>query len=234
MEEKKPQGQAAPGTSPTVNPGVAEQLEQIKKAVPDTSQRLFEFLSANLKSIAIGCAVLILAVAAYSGLNHWRDRSAAKAADALGVILIEKTEAKARVQALEDFLKDAPASLKPTAQLELAASAMVDKQYDKAAAAWTELEGSSSADVKAIAGIGHAKCLLLSGKGTEALALLEGLKAKAPESYSAAITRQIAVTAEAAGNAQAASAAYSELAGKAEGSGKPYFEFKANRLNTKS
>lgn len=230
MDEKKPQGQ----TDIPVNPGVVEQLEQIKKAVPDTSQRLFEFLSGNLKPIALVCAAILLAVGVYEGVSFWRAKQAAKAADALGVILIEKTEAKARVQALEDFLKDAPASLKPTAQLELAASAMVDKQYDKAAAAWTELEGSSSADVKAIAGIGHAKCLLLSGKGTEALALLEGLKAKAPESYSAAITRQIAVTAEAAGNAQAASAAYSELAGKAEGSGKPYFEFKANQLKPKS
>lgn len=230
MDEKKPQGQ----TDTPVNPGVVEQLEQIKKAVPDTSQRLFEFLVDNLKPIALACVAVLLIVAAYEGVSHWRAKQASKAADALGVILIEKTEAKARVQALEDFLKDAPASLKPTVQLELAAAAMVDKQYDKAASAWTELEGSSAIDIKTIAGIGHAKCLLLSGKAQEALTLLTALKAKAPESYSAAVTRQIAVTAEAAGNAQVASAAYTELAGKADGSGKPYFEFKANQLKPKS
>ena len=230
MDDKKPQGQ----TDTNINPAVAEQLEQIKKAVPDTSQRLFDFLVANLKPIAIGCCALLVAVAIYEGVGQWQASKANKAADALGVILIEKTEAKARVQALEDFLKDAPSSLKPTVQLELAAAAMIDKQFDKAAAAWTELEGSSSPDVKAIAGIGHAKSLLLAGKAQEALTLLEGLKAKAPEAYKDAITRQIAVAAEQAGNAQTATAAYTELAGKAEGAGKPYFEFKANQLKPKS
>jgi len=230
MDEKKPQGQ----TETPHNPAVAEQLEQIKKAVPDTSQRLFEFLTSNIKPIAIGCVAVLIAVGIYEGVDTWRARAASKAADTLGVILIEKTEAKARVQALEDFLKDAPSGLKPTAQMELAAAAMIDKQYDKAASAWAELEGSSSADIKAMAGLGHAKSLLFSGKAQEALTLLEGMKAKAPEAYANAITRQIAVAAEAAGNAQAASAAYTELAGKAEGAGKPYFEFKANQLKPKS
>lgn len=230
MDEKKPQGPAAA----EINPAVAEQLEQIKKAVPDTSQRLFDFLVQNLKPIGAACLVILLAVAVYEGVSHWRSSQAAKAADALGVILIEKTDPKARVQALEDFLKGAPTSLKPTVQLELAASAMVDRQFDKAASAWTDLEGSSSADMKAIAGIGHAKCLLLSGKPQEALALLEGLKDKTPEAYKEAMTRQIAVCAEQAGNAQAASTAYTELAGHNEAAAKPYYEFKANQLKPKS
>jgi len=218
----------------TVNPGVVEQLEQIKNAVPSTSQRLFDFLAANLKPIAVGCGVILLAAAAYSGVTHWRTSQAAKAADALGVILIEKTDPAARVQALEDFLKSAPDALKPTAQLELAAAAMIGKQYDKAVSAWTALEASPSADMKAMAGIGHAKSLTLSGKPQEALTLLEALKGTAPESYKQAITRQIAVAAEAAGNTQAASDAYAELAGVAEGAGKPFFEFKANQLKPKS
>lgn len=230
MDENKPNSQ----TETPVNPGVVDQLEQIKKAVPDTSQRLFDFLATNLKPIAVGCGVIILVMAAYAGVDHWRKGQAAKAADALGVILIEKNEPEARVQALEAFLKDAPSSLKPTAQLELAAAAMIGKQYDKAISAWTELEGSSSPDLKAMAGIGHAKCLLLTGKAQEALTLLDGMKAKAPAAYAEAITRQIAVAAEAAGNPQAASAAYGELAGKAEGAGKPYYEFKANQLKPKS
>lgn len=230
MEDKKPQGQA---DSP-LNPGVAEQLEQIKKVVPGTSQRLFAFLTTNLKSIVIGCGAIILAVAIYSGVNHFRQRSTEKAADALGVILIEKTESKARVEALEGFLKDAPAGLRPSALLELAAAAMVDKQYDKAATAWTELEGSSSPDMKVIAGIGHAKCLLLQGKAPEALALLQGLKSKSPEAYATAITRQVAAAAEQAGNTPVAQAAYAELAAKDNISGKPFFEFKANQLKPKS
>lgn len=230
MDENKPKSQ----TETPVNPGVVEQLEQIKKAVPGTSQRLFDFLAANLKPIALGCGAIIVVMAAYSGVNHWRASQAAKAADALGVILIEKNEPEARVQALEAFLKDAPSSLRPTAQLELAAAAMIGKQYDKAIVAWTELEGSSSPDLKTVAGIGHAKSLILSGKPQEALTLLEGMKAKAPQAYAEAVTRQIAVAAEAAGNTEAASAAYAELAGKAEGPSKPYYEFKANQLKPKS
>jgi len=230
MEENKDQAPA----EHAVHPGVTEQLEQIKKAVPDTSQRLFDFLVTNLKAIAIGCGALILAVAVYAGVNSWRGNQAAKAADALGVILIQKTEPKARVEALEAFLKDAPSSLRPTVQLELAASAMASQQYDKASAAWAELEGSSSPDMKVIAGIGHAKSLLLSGKAPEALTLLQALKGKAPESYSMPITRQIAVAAEQAGNDKVALEAYAELAGKAEGVGKPFFEFKANQLKAKS
>jgi predicted negative regulator of RcsB-dependent stress response len=230
MDENK---QQAPADTPLA-PGVAEQLEQIKKAVPDTSQRLFEFLVDNLKPIAIGCGALLLIVAIYAGVSSWRERQTAKAADALGVILIEKTDTKARVAALEAFLKDAPGSLRPTVLLELAASAMIDRQFDKAATAWTELEGSSSPDMKVLAGIGHARSLLLAGKAPEALALLQALKGKSPEAYGVPITRQIAVAAEQAGDTKVALEAYTELATKAEGTGKPYFEFKANQLKAKS
>jgi hypothetical protein len=234
MEEKKPQGPDAEGQSAEVKPGVAEQLEQIKKSVPDTSQRLFDFLTANMKPIAVGCAALLLAVAAFAGVRHWRTVSAAKAADQLGVILIAKQTPDERMKALEGFLKDAPKSLRPTAQMELAAAAMAAKQYDKAAGAWSELEGSGSADMQVIAGIGHAKCLLLVGKPQEALTLLNALKAKAAADYAMPITRQIAVAAEQAGDTKTAQAAYSELAEKSVGAGKPYFEFKANRLSNKS
>jgi hypothetical protein len=216
------------------HPGVIEQLEQIKNTPDDTAQKLLRFLVDNLKAIAIGCGVLLLIVAVYAGVNSWRGSQAAKSADTLGVILIEKTEPQARIDALEAYLKDAPGSLRPAALLELAASAMVSKQYAKASAAWAELEDSSSADMKVVAGIGHAKSLLLEGKAAEALALLQGLKAKSPKAYELPITRQLAVAAEQAGNDKAAQEAYAELATKAEGAGKPFFEFKANQLKSKS
>lgn len=230
MSEDKPQGK--PETA--VNPGVVEQLEQIKKSVPDVSQRLFDFLSTNLKPILLGCAGLLLAVGIYEGVSYWRAKEATKAADALGVLLIEKIEPGARIAALEDFLKTAPGGLKPTVQMELAAAAMIGQQYDKAMAAWTELEGSSSPDLRIIASIGRAKCLMLQNKPQDALTLLEALKAKAPEAYAQAITRQLAVAAEQAGKADVASAAYTELAGKGEGAAKPFFEFKANQTKPKS
>jgi len=230
MDENKPKSQ----TEAPVNPGVVEQLEQIKKAVPDTSQRPFDFLVLNMKPIAIGCGLIILAAGAYSGFKYWRAAQLAKAADAMGVVLIERADPAARVTGLEEFLKDAPSGLKATGQLELATAAMLAKQYDKAASAWTELEGSPSPDLQVVAGIGHAKCLALLDKPQEALTLLQGLKTKAPEAYAGAITRQIAVAAEAAGNPQAAAAAYEELAGKAEGSSKPFYVFKANQLKQKS
>lgn len=230
MEDKKPQTQEAPQAAPAV----AAQLEQLKTAVPDTSQRLFDFLVGNLKSIAIACGVVLLAAAVYAGVNSWRTKEAAKASDALGLILIQKTDAKERVEALDQFLKNAPSALKPAAQLELAAAAMIDKQFDKALAAWDELEKGGAADMKVIATIGKGKCLLMTGKAAEALTLLEGLKAKAPEAYALSITRQIAVAAEQAGNAQAAQAAYAELAEKDNGAGKPFFQFKANQLKAGS
>ncbi|MDP3427114.1 MAG: hypothetical protein Q8S17_07030 [Humidesulfovibrio sp.] len=217
-----------------VPPGVIEQLEQIKNTPDHTAQKLLNFLVENLKAIAIACGVILLIVAVYAGVNSWRGRQAAKSADVLGVLLIEKTEPQARLDALEAYLKDAPGSLRPAALLELAASAMVSKQYAKASAAWAELEGSSSADMKVVAGIGHAKSLLMEGKATEALALLQDLKAKSPKAYELPITRQLAVAAEQAGNANVAQEAYAELAAKAEGAGKPYFEFKANQLKSKS
>ena len=231
MDEKKDQAPAELAPAP----GVIEQLEQMKKAAPDdTAQRLLDFLVENLKSIALGCAAVVLAVGIYAGVNHWRANQAAKAADVLGVLLIQKTEPKARVDALETFLKDAPGSLRPAVLLELAASAMVSKQYVKASTAWTELEGSSSPDMKVIAGIGHAKSLLLEGKAPEALTLLKALKANSPQSYAMPVTRQLAVAAEQAGDTKTALEAYTELAAKADGPGKPYFEFKANQLKAKS
>jgi len=231
MDEKKDQAPA----QGAVTPGVIEQLEQMKNTAPDSrTERLLDFLVDNLKNIALACGIIILAVAVYAGVNHWRGRQAAKAADVLGVILIQKTEPKARVDALEAFLKDAPSSLRPTVLLELAASAMVSRQYDKASTAWAELEGSSSPDMKVVAGIGHAKSLLMTGKAPEALTLLQALKAKSPAAYALPITRQLAVAAEEAGNMKAALEAYTELAAKPKGASKPYFEFKANQLKAKS
>lgn len=218
-----------------VNPGVIEQLEQIKTAAPDDiAQRLLHYLVSNLKHIAMGCGALLLAVAVYAGVDHWRERQAATAAEALGVILIQKAEPKARLEALEAFMKDTPAALRPTVLLELAAAAMAAKQYDKAATAWTELEGSPSADLQVVAGIGHAKSLLLAGKAAEALTLLQALKAKSPKAYDLPVTRQLAVAAEQAGNVKVAQEAYTDLAAKTEGAGKPFFEFKANQLKPKS
>jgi hypothetical protein len=234
MDDNTKKTQANAPLTPEVVPGVAEQLEQIKKVVPDTSQRLFHFLVENMKPIAVGCGAIVLAAAVYAGVDAWQTRSAAKAADKLGVILIEKLDPKARVQALDDFLKDSPSRLRPTVLLELAGSAMLDKQYDKANTAWAELEGSPSLDMKIIATIGHAKSLLMAGKAQEALTLLEAIKAKAPESYEMTLTRQIAVAAEQAGNVQTAQTAYATLAEKDAGPSKAYFEYKANQLKAKS
>lgn len=233
MDENTPQGKKDPFA---INPSVAAQLEQIKNTVPDTSQPLLEFLTEHLKAIGVTCAVVILAVAAYEGVGYYRAKAAAKASEQLGVILLEKTEPAARVAALEGFLKDAPGKLKPTVELELASAAMVAKQYDKAEKAWADLEGSASDDdLKAIAGIGHAKSLLFEGKAKDAQALLTQLKTKSPAAYKPVVTRQLAVAAEAAGDGKTAAAAYAELAANGtDNPGKPYFEFKANQLQTKS
>lgn len=233
-EKKTDQSKSTDVPEIPVNPAVIAQLEHIKQTVPDTSHRLFEFLVENLKFIVACCLVVVVAVAAWEGVSHWRAKQAAKAADRLGVILIEKNDPASRVQALEEFLKDSPSSLKPTVQLELAAAAMVGRQYDKAIAAWTELEGSSSADMKAMAGIGHAKSLLLSGKAKEAQAHLTALKDKAPEAYQGAVLRELAVAAEEAGDLKTAGEAYAQLVAKGDESARPYFEFKSNQLKTKS
>ncbi len=233
MDENTPQGKKDPFA---INPNIAAQLDQIKNTIPDTSQPILEFLTAHMKVIVIGCAAVILAVIAYEGVNHYRASVAAKASEDLGVILLEKTEPAARVTALEGFLKDAPSRLKPTVEMELASAAMVAKQYDKAEKAWADLASSTSdEDLKVIAGIGHAKSLLFEGKAKDAQALLSQLKAKAPAAYKPVVDRQLAVAAEAAGDNKTAAAAYAELtANGTDNPGKPYFEFKANQLKTKS
>lgn len=230
MDQNKPEDQP----TAQVNPGVAAQLEQLKQTVPDVSHRLYEFLVENLRLIIVCALVVIVGVAAWEGVSHWRAKQLAKSADALGLILIDKADPTARAQALEEFLKDAPGKLKPTVQLELAEAAMLAKQYDKAITAWSALEASDSADMKTIAGIGRAKCLLFSGKAKDAQTLLTELKGKAPEAYALAVTRQLAVAAEEAGDQKAAGEAYAELAAKGDESAKPYFEFKANQLKPKS
>ena len=75
-----------------INPGVIEQLEQIKSTPDDTAARLLHFLVDNIKAIAIGCGAIIVAVGIYAGVNHWRANQALKAADSLGVLLIQKTD----------------------------------------------------------------------------------------------------------------------------------------------
>jgi len=123
MDENKPKSQP----EIPVNPGVAEQLEQIKKAVPDTSQRLFDFMAKNAKPIAIGCGLIILTAALYSGVDYWRKRQIAKAADAMGVVLIDQADPALRAKALEELLAQRVAARDAMFDETSAATSTMDK-----------------------------------------------------------------------------------------------------------
>jgi predicted Zn-dependent protease len=222
-------------STPTAQPqekGVLAELKKLDATLSRFLKPLIEKTVQNWKAVALGLGAVLAVIAVAAGINAWRERSLAKAGEALGAILVQ-TGGEARIQALEGFLKDAPARLKTSVLFELAASCLAEKQYDKAAEHFAALAAANDADVRLLAEIGRARSLLLAGKAKESAQVLAALLKGAPEPYLVPVYRQLAAAAEQAGDLQTALSAYQELSAKAGELERQYFEFKISQIKAR-
>ncbi|MGE4552447.1 MAG: tetratricopeptide repeat protein [Desulfovibrionaceae bacterium] len=205
------------------------QLE-ISDQIPESLHPLLDAVVRHRKPVVIGAAVVLVLVVCF-GAWRWYDAHSAKSASTrLGDILTQTT-GEERAKRLTAFLADSPGHLATAARIELAAALMDHGDYAKAADAFDALIKGDDPDVKALAQLGKARCLLLGSKPGDARALLDGLRTGAPEAYRPAMQRLFAVAAEQAGDRQAALAAYKDLVANASPQEAGFLEFKITQLS---
>lgn len=200
----------------------------------DDMHPLLRKLMDNIKTISIVAIAFLVVFGGYALYDYVQTKRLTSSGEMLGEILVS-TSGEERVQALRDFAASAPAALQTSALMELAAALKEQEQHDQALAVWNELEGQVDPPLVPVVTLGKAKALEDAGKQQEALELLEGYKATAPESYKATLDRRLAELAEELGDLQKALSAYRELA-KDENIGpsvKEYLLFKIGQLEEK-
>ena len=205
-------------------------LNQVHESTPDSLHPVLDYIIKNGKLIAAGIAAIILIAGGAAGFKYMNQQQLIAAQSEMGSILI-KYSGEEQLKALADFEKKAPSSMKPAVQLALAKSLMDASRYAEAKAAWASV-GKSSPEMAPVAGLGEAKCLMLENKASEALPILQSLKASAGEHFAATISKVLAEAAEQAGKFQLAIETYQALLTSSPQEA-PYFEIKINELKAK-
>jgi len=206
-------------------------LEDLESHVPGSMHPALETAYKYRKSIAMGVGAIFVCTLAYVGWGAYSSRAEAKAQAAMGSILLEKT-GQDKITALEGLLASTPDSVKPALLLELAEASMNAASYDKAAGYWDSLAGATDDDLKIVARMGRAKCMVLAGKPADAVTILKDLQGTVGDEYTIPVNRQLAVAAEAAGDKAQALAAYKVLAEK-QVADKPFVDYKIAQLEAK-
>ncbi|ADU63357.1 MAG: bacterial transcriptional activator domain-containing protein [Pseudodesulfovibrio sp.] len=206
-------------------------LEDIEARVPNSLHPVIEAAFKHSRQILAGVVAIILVAAAYAAYSGYTARALANAQTQLGTIVIEAA-GQDKIDRLEALLDSAPTTARPAVFLELAQSAMNLAQYEAAAGYWGSLAAEADNEMRLIARMGHAKCLLLAGRAKEAVAELKDLAGIAPADFTAPVYRQLAVAAEAAGDTPQALEAYRKLA-EQQVTDKPFIDHKIAQLEAK-
>lgn len=209
-------------------------MGEIQSEVAVEATPLLSFVLRN-SGIIVSCVVLfVLAIAGYGGWQWHQNRVERDAQLAFGRILVS-AEGPERVKALEAFLPEAPTSMKPGVQLEIAVTALADGDLAKAAGAYAAIAaGDPAGAVGLMAALNQADVLQRMNKPAEALAVLDALEKKAPESMRPAIQEGQAICAEQSGDLSRALAAYEAIVAAVGDNGNTgYFQAKIAELKTR-
>lgn len=173
-------------------------LDSIQSEVANEASPMLDFLLKHASKIFFALVAFIVVVVAFGIWNYADGNNYKEAGEALGKILIMPEDAN-KIAALEEFSASAEKPLRQAALMALAQSASLQKQYDKAAAAWTEAAPLLDAGNRLVANISLANIMALGGRHSEALASLEALVKTAPEEMRVTINAQIVGLAEVLG-----------------------------------
>ncbi len=205
-------------------------LRDLQDNVPETLHPILNWAGKNSKLIIGVLSVVILAVAAYSVIKVVTGHRESSARDELAEILLSGPS-DTEFEQLAALAEDAPEGVALRARFELAAAQADAKEYEAAAQTFAELANTTDPDLRALATMSQARCLLLDGRPDQAMGVLGAVKDAVPEAYSGPVTRLYATAAEAAGQPDVAVAAYQELLSKGQGVDTEYLLYKLNQLS---
>lgn len=212
----------------------------------DTKQRIQEEMSSevaplvkavteNIKLIGLVLGGIVLIAAGISGFKYYQQYRIGTAKDRIEAVLSLDSPQK-RLQAIQDYLPQAPQRFRQGLRLELADLCMEQERFDQAVEVWAEVaQNGPTEEVRAISRLGRAKALLRAGQSEKALALLQDLAENAPDAFSRSIYFELAAAAESQGQWEQALKAYKKLKSETELGGRrgSYFQYKIARIKDK-
>ena len=205
-------------------------LKTIEQEMDSDLHPLLKKILDNIKTIGLGVGGVVVAVAVYSGVTAWQGSQHDKAVSELGAIMVMDDGAD-RTGKLKAFAASGPADLRPAALLELAAVNMQAGDFDGAVQAWKSL--SQKDNMRAVAGLGEARALMLGGNFAAAVDVLSALKQNAGEEFVAPISSALAFAAEKAGRTDLAIAEYEAMKSLAGGSA-AFLDYKISKLKAEN
>jgi predicted negative regulator of RcsB-dependent stress response len=224
MSRENESEQPERGTAQRLQDEISSEVAPVVRAVTE-----------NIKLIGLGLGIIVLIAASISGYRYYRQYSLETGQERIESILSLESEQK-RMQALEDYLPQAPQRFRQGLRLELADLALKLENYGKAAEVWEKAaQNSRKEEIKTIARLGRAKALLRAGEGEKALALLQDLANAAPKPFQKTVQLELATAAESQEAWDQALAAYKQLKSQAELGGEraSYFQYKIARIRSK-
>lgn len=174
------------------------------------------FVTDNIKTIGLVLAAIIIIAALFSGYSYYKNRTLRNAEQSVDRIMTEK-QGQARIEALQEFLPQAPNEMQTGLRLQLARLCMQEELFAQAASHWQHIrETVHDQDLQIIAVLGQASALAGQEKNSQALDLLQDKASQAPERYQRNLNLKIATIAEKTGNWETALSAYQKVAAMAD------------------
>jgi len=199
---------------------------------PEQMTPLARFVSQYWRTAVFAVIAALLAVGSYVWYDQSAKQAKIKAENELGAIISTQTGPE-RLAALEAYLKNAPASTKGAALLEIARTAQEQGAFDKAAEAWNQLSITGPDGIRELAVMGRATAVALGGDKAQAVKILADFLPKAPKGFQPVVARQLAVVAEEAQAWSEALAAYERMKDLGAGGNKAFYEAKIDEIKAK-
>ncbi|GAB6176041.1 hypothetical protein JCM16814_09320 [Desulfobaculum senezii] len=201
--------------------------EELLENAPEALHPVLQAIVDNIRFILAGIAVLILAVGGTAIYKHVQEGKRAEAEAQLASIIAQP--AAERVEALVNFESTAPEGMHTGIRLELAGALSESGQHERAAEELGKIAKAGNG-LSTVAAIAQANELTKLDRTEDAIAILDGAKATAPESFVSIILREKASLSESIGDLKSALAAYEELLAEASPRNKGFIEGKVAEL----
>ncbi len=181
---------------------------EMQAEVSPEAAPLWNFVLGHAKHITVGVLACVAVILAVAGWQWYAEGQLQKSRNALGQAISLQDPAR-RVEALENFLKDAPSELILAAELEIAAASVALQDYPRAAVAYAKVaEREGDSPLGFTARLNRAQVLMHNGEYAQAQNEFQAMVSKVPAQLLPVMNQQLAEAAEAAGDKVGAVAAY--------------------------
>lgn len=205
-----------------------DDIDHLHQEVNQEASPIFDFLVKYAKVIAGVAIGAVAAAAVYAGVSAWNGYTERKAQEQFAQVLSASGEQ--RITALQNYVDEAPKAVRGGALFELAGALMAEKRYDEAVGVWSELKGEGRPEMRTLASMGMARCLLLNGQADQAMEMARAVVADAPEAMAAPANRLLAACAEAAGEPTLAATALQAVLDSGQAQDAPLLSYRIKSL----